>query len=112
MVSCGRQWTSYQQDHPRSGGRRRVRRVVIEAGVRGAPTHDSNAPSPRETTHRHHTPPVTRRRPRVDLAAQLGAAAAVVARNRLHPFSASAANDDVGGRAIVLRIHVCFTPGL
>ena len=55
---------------------------------------------------------MTRPRPRVNLAAQLGAAAVVVARNRLHPFSAAAADDDVGGRAIVLRIHVCFTPGL
>jgi len=66
-----------------------------------------NTPSPRETTHRHHAPPVTRPRPRVDPAAQLGTAA-VVARNRLHPFSAAAV-DDVGGRAIVLRIHICFT---
>ena len=49
---------------------------------------------------------MTRPRPRVDPAAQLGAA--VVARNRLHPFSAAAVNN-VGGRAIVLRIHVCFT---
>jgi len=71
-----------------------------------------NALSPRETTHRHHAPPVTWSRPRVDLAAQLGAAAAVVARNRLHPFSAAAADDDVGGQAMVLLIHVCFTPGL
>jgi len=55
---------------------------------------------------------VTRARPRVDLAAQLGAAAALVARNRLHPFSAAAADDDVDGRAIVLLINVCFTPGL
>ena len=50
---------------------------------------------------------MTRPRPRVDPAAQLGAA--VVARNRLHPFSAAAAVNDVGGRAIVLRIHLCFT---
>jgi len=69
-----------------------------------------NTPSPRETTHRHHAP---RPRPRVDQATQLGAAAAVVARNRLHPFSAAAADDDdVGGRAIVLQLHVCFTPEL
>jgi len=53
---------------------------------------------------------VTRPHPRVDLAAQLGAA--LVARNRLHAFTAAAADDDAGGRAIVLRIHVCFTPGL
>jgi len=66
-----------------------------------------NAPSPHETTHHHHAPAVTRPRPRVDLATQLGAAAAVVARNRLHPFSAAAAaDDDVGGRAIVLRIRL------
>jgi len=71
-----------------------------------------NAPSPRETNHCHNAPPVTRPCPRVDLAAQLGAAAAVVARNRLHPFSAAADDDDVGGQAIVLHIHVCFTPGL
>ena len=49
---------------------------------------------------------VTPPRPRVDLAAQIAAAAAVVARNRLHPFSGATADDNVGGWAIVLRIRL------
>jgi len=70
-----------------------------------------DAPSLRETTHRHNTSPVTRPHHRVHPA---GAAAAVVARNRLHPFKCCRRwrrCRQAAGRSCY-SIDVCFAPGL
>jgi len=68
------------------------------------------APSPHETTHRHNTSQVTRPRYRVYPD---GAAAAVVSRNRPHPFKCCRRRrcGRAAGRSCY-SIDVCFAPGL